>query len=139
MCVCARAQGDEGSYVSWGSSACPCVEKVQGSSLLPVRVERKITLLAQNLHLYQVQQHTHSASTCVSAQLVIPSPTTVCVQDAELDYECVLVIEGQTVMVEAYVETDDMNPSNFDITCQLHQVRSRTSTCKVTQTEVFSM
>ncbi|XP_068568767.1 plexin-B1 [Cebidichthys violaceus] len=86
--------GDEGSYVSWGSSACPCVEKVQGSSLLPVRVERKITLLAHNLHLYQ---------------------------DTELDYECVLVIEGQTVVVDAYVETDDMNPSNFDITCQLHQ------------------
>uniref|UniRef100_A0A8C2WNS7 Plexin-B1 n=1 Tax=Cyclopterus lumpus TaxID=8103 RepID=A0A8C2WNS7_CYCLU len=91
--------GDEGSYVSWGSSACPCVEKVQGSSLLPVRVERKITLLARNLHLYQ---------------------------DMELDYECVLVIEGQTVVVDAYVETDDMNPSNFDITCQLHQV----CTCK---------
>nr|XP_033482538.1 plexin-B1 isoform X2 [Epinephelus lanceolatus] len=86
--------GDEGSYVSWGSSACPCVEKVQGSSLLPVRVERKITLLARNLHLYQ---------------------------DTELDYECVLVIEGQTVVVDAYVETDDMSPSNFDITCQLHQ------------------
>uniref|UniRef100_A0AAQ5ZCZ6 Plexin-B1 n=1 Tax=Amphiprion ocellaris TaxID=80972 RepID=A0AAQ5ZCZ6_AMPOC len=85
---------DEGSYVSWGSSACPCVEKVQGSSLLPVRVERKITLLARNLHLYQ---------------------------DAELDYECVLVIEGQTVVVDAYVETDDINPSNFDITCQLHK------------------
>uniref|UniRef100_A0AAQ6A9C9 Plexin-B1 n=1 Tax=Amphiprion ocellaris TaxID=80972 RepID=A0AAQ6A9C9_AMPOC len=78
----------------WGSSACPCVEKVQGSSLLPVRVERKITLLARNLHLYQ---------------------------DAELDYECVLVIEGQTVVVDAYVETDDINPSNFDITCQLHK------------------
>ena len=46
----------------------------------------------------------------------------VCVQDADLDYECVLVIEGQTVVVDAYVETDDMNPSNFDITCQLHQV-----------------
>uniref|UniRef100_A0A671TMZ4 Plexin-B1 n=1 Tax=Sparus aurata TaxID=8175 RepID=A0A671TMZ4_SPAAU len=86
--------GDEGSFVSWGSSACPCVEKVQGSSLLPVRVERKITLLARNLHLYQ---------------------------DIELDYECVLVIEGQTVVVDAYVETDDTNPSNFDITCQLHQ------------------
>lgn len=40
----------------------------------------------------------------------------------ELDYECVLVIEGQTVVVDAYVETDDMDPSNFDITCQLHQV-----------------
>ncbi|XP_069574852.1 plexin-B1 [Brachyistius frenatus] len=85
---------DESSYVSWGPSACPCVEKVQGSSLLPVRVERKITLLARNLQLYQ---------------------------DPELDYECVLVIEGQTVVVDAYVETDDMNPSNFDITCQLHQ------------------
>ncbi|XP_068170531.1 plexin-B1 [Antennarius striatus] len=86
--------GDEGSFVSWGSSACPCVEKVQGSSLLPVGVERKITLLARNLHLYQ---------------------------DAELDYECVLVIEGQTVVVDAYVETDDLNPTTFDITCQLHQ------------------
>uniref|UniRef100_A0A4W6EFL8 Plexin-B1 n=1 Tax=Lates calcarifer TaxID=8187 RepID=A0A4W6EFL8_LATCA len=86
--------GDEGSYISWGSSACPCVEKVQGSSLLPVRTERKITLMARNLHLYQ---------------------------DTELDYECVLVIEGQTVVVDAYVETDDMNPFDFDITCQLHQ------------------
>ncbi|XP_072239125.1 plexin-B1 [Leuresthes tenuis] len=86
--------GDEGSYISWGSSACPCVEKVQGLSLFPIGVERKITLLARNLHLYQ---------------------------DAELEYECVLVIEGQTVVVDAFVETDDMNPANFDITCQLHQ------------------
>ncbi|XP_037831111.1 plexin-B1 isoform X1 [Kryptolebias marmoratus] len=86
--------GDEGSYISWGSSACPCVEKVQGSALLPVRVKRKITLLARNLHLYQ---------------------------DPKLEYECVLVIEGQTVLVDAYVEPDDMNPSNFYITCQLHQ------------------
>uniref|UniRef100_A0A4W5MVT0 Plexin-B1 n=1 Tax=Hucho hucho TaxID=62062 RepID=A0A4W5MVT0_9TELE len=88
--------GDEGSLVSWGSSACPCVEKVQGSPLLPVKVERKITLLARNLHLYQ---------------------------DRDLDYECVLVIEGRTVVVDAYVEMDEMNPSLFDITCQLHQVR----------------
>lgn len=86
--------GDEGSFVSWGASACPCVEKIQGLSLLPVRVKRKITLLAHNLHLYQ---------------------------DSELDYECVLVIEGQTVVVDAYVEIDDINPSSFDITCQLHE------------------
>ncbi|XP_064823846.1 plexin-B1-like [Oncorhynchus masou masou] len=86
--------GDSGSYVSWGSSACPCVEKVQGSHLLPVRVARKITLFARNLHLYQ---------------------------DTDLDYECVLVIEGQTVVVDAYVEMDEMIPSLFDITCQLHQ------------------
>uniref|UniRef100_A0A3Q3K913 Sema domain-containing protein n=1 Tax=Monopterus albus TaxID=43700 RepID=A0A3Q3K913_MONAL len=92
--VCVKLQGDEGSFVSLGSSACPCVEKVQGSSLLPVRVERKITLLARNLHLYE---------------------------DPELDYQCVLVIEGQTVVVDAYVEPDDTNPSYFDITCQLHQ------------------
>eukprot|EP00063_Salmo_salar_P048665 XP_014023500.1 PREDICTED: plexin-B1-like isoform X2 [Salmo salar] len=86
--------GDEGSYVRWGSSACPCVEKVQGSHLLPVRVARKITLLARNLHLFQ---------------------------DTDLDYECVFVIEGQTVVVDAYVEMDETNPSLFDITCQLHQ------------------
>lgn len=55
---------------------------------------------------------------------VSPSPNTesLCAQDTELNYECVLVIEGQTVVVDAYVETDDMNPSNFDITCQPHQV-----------------
>ncbi|KAG7229487.1 hypothetical protein INR49_031908 [Caranx melampygus] len=94
--------GDEGSFVSWGSSACPCVEKVQGSSLLPVRVERKITLLARNLHLYQ---------------------------DTELDYECVLVIEGQTVVVDAYVETDDMNPFNFDITLTLYNCSVGRSDC----------
>uniref|UniRef100_A0A674CSA0 Plexin-B1 n=1 Tax=Salmo trutta TaxID=8032 RepID=A0A674CSA0_SALTR len=84
--------GDEGSYVRWGSSACPCVEKVQSSHLLPVQVARKITLLARNLHLFQ---------------------------DTDLDYECVLVIEGQTVVVDAYVEMDETNPSLFDITCQL--------------------
>lgn len=46
-----------------------------------------------------------------------------CVQDTDLDYECVFVIEGQTVVVDAYVEMDETNPSLFDITCQLHQVR----------------
>uniref|UniRef100_A0A4W4E280 Sema domain-containing protein n=1 Tax=Electrophorus electricus TaxID=8005 RepID=A0A4W4E280_ELEEL len=103
MCVCARAcylmcgclkQADEGSLLSWGASACPCVEKVQGSPLLPVQTKRKITLLARNLHLYQ---------------------------DQDLEYECVLVIEGRTVVVDAYVEKDEMNPSLFDITCQHHQ------------------
>ncbi|XP_076870268.1 plexin-B1 [Brachyhypopomus gauderio] len=85
---------DEASLLSWGASACPCVEKVQGSPLLPVQTERKITLLARNLHLYQ---------------------------DQDLEYECVLVIEGRTVVVDAYVEKNEMNPSLFDITCQLHQ------------------
>lgn len=34
-----------------------------------------------------------------------------------------LVIEGRTVVVDAYVEKDEMNPSFFDITCQQHQVK----------------
>uniref|UniRef100_A0A672QMW2 Plexin-B1 n=1 Tax=Sinocyclocheilus grahami TaxID=75366 RepID=A0A672QMW2_SINGR len=46
----------ESLLVSRGSHACPCVEHIQGSSLLPVNVERKITLLGRNLHLYQVTQ-----------------------------------------------------------------------------------
>ncbi|KAL7864572.1 hypothetical protein AOLI_G00159920 [Acnodon oligacanthus] len=87
-------QGDEDSLVSGGSFACPCVETVQGSSLLPVNIERKITLVGRNLHLYQ---------------------------DEELDYECVLAIEGRSVVVAAFVEMDDSQSSLFYITCQLHQ------------------
>ncbi|KAJ8359263.1 hypothetical protein SKAU_G00157880 [Synaphobranchus kaupii] len=86
--------GDEGSFVSWGAPACPCVEKVQGSSFLPVRAERRITLVGRNLHLFQ---------------------------DKDLDYECVLVIEGRTVVVDSYVEMDHVDPSVFYITCQSHQ------------------
>ncbi|KAJ8259065.1 hypothetical protein COCON_G00180770 [Conger conger] len=86
--------GDEGSLVSWGASACPCVDTVQGSSLLPVRAERRITLVGRNLHLFQ---------------------------DKDLDYECVLVIEGHTVVVDSYVEMDQTDPSIFYITCQSHQ------------------
>uniref|UniRef100_A0A8C1MBL4 Plexin-B1 n=1 Tax=Cyprinus carpio TaxID=7962 RepID=A0A8C1MBL4_CYPCA len=59
----------ESLLVSRGSDACPCVEGIQSSSLLPVNVERKITLLGRNLHLYQ---------------------------DKDLDYQCVLVIEGRS-------------------------------------------
>ncbi|XP_042561348.1 plexin-B1-like, partial [Clupea harengus] len=87
--------GDEGSFVSGGSYACPCVENIQGSSLLPVNIERKITLTGRNLHLYK---------------------------DEELDYECVLTVEGKAVVVDAFVEADDAQSSLFFITCQLHKV-----------------
>ena len=43
-------------------------------------------------------------------------------QDKDLDYECVLVIEGHTVVVDSYVEMDQTDPSVFYITCQSHQV-----------------
>uniref|UniRef100_A0A8C2HLT6 Plexin b1a n=1 Tax=Cyprinus carpio TaxID=7962 RepID=A0A8C2HLT6_CYPCA len=85
---------EESLLVSRGSHACPCVEGIQSSSLLPVNVERKITLLGRNLHLYQ---------------------------DKDLDYQCVLMIEGRSVVVDAFVEVDDTQPSLFFITCQLHQ------------------
>uniref|UniRef100_A0A673NEY2 Plexin-B1-like n=1 Tax=Sinocyclocheilus rhinocerous TaxID=307959 RepID=A0A673NEY2_9TELE len=85
---------DEGTFVNWGASACPCVEKIQGSSLLPVLTQRKISLLARNLHLYQ---------------------------DKELVYECVLVIEGHTVVVDADVTLNEANPLLFDINCHAHQ------------------
>uniref|UniRef100_A0A669NWV9 Plexin-B1 n=1 Tax=Phasianus colchicus TaxID=9054 RepID=A0A669NWV9_PHACC len=38
----------------WGPGACPCVQGIQGSSLFPVNVARKITLLGKNFHLYRV-------------------------------------------------------------------------------------
>ncbi|XP_077370887.1 plexin-B1 isoform X1 [Festucalex cinctus] len=73
---------------------CPCVEKVQDLSLLPVNVEKKITLVGQHLNLFQ---------------------------DENLDYECVLEIENQSVVVEASVEPDARQPSIFLITCKPHQ------------------
>ncbi|XP_017266871.1 plexin-B1 isoform X1 [Kryptolebias marmoratus] len=73
---------------------CPCVERVQDSSLLPVNVERKITLVGQHLNLFK---------------------------DETLDYECVLDIEDQSVVVEASVEPDASWPSVYLITCQPHQ------------------
>nr|XP_046252940.1 plexin-B1 isoform X1 [Scatophagus argus] len=73
---------------------CPCVERVQDSSLLPVNVERKVTLVGQHLNLFQ---------------------------DESLDYECVLDIENKSVVVDASVEPDATQPSVFFITCQPHQ------------------
>ena len=37
-----------------GPGSCPCVESVQGSSLMPVHVPREVRLLGRNLHLFQV-------------------------------------------------------------------------------------
>lgn len=45
------------------------------------------------------------------------------IQDETLDYECVLEIENQSVVVDASVEPDAMQPSVFLITCQPYQVR----------------
>uniref|UniRef100_A0A8B9N1N6 Plexin-B1 n=1 Tax=Accipiter nisus TaxID=211598 RepID=A0A8B9N1N6_9AVES len=74
--------------------ACPCVQGIQGSSLFPVNVARKITLLGRNFHLYQDQQQ---------------------------DYECVLNLEGRTVVMDAYVEGEETNQSLCYITCQMNQ------------------
>ena len=63
-CVC--FQNEE---LSWGPDACPCVQGIQGSSLFPVNVARKITLLGKNFHLYQVASSTPSAlRNCINAE-----------------------------------------------------------------------
>ncbi|XP_053576848.1 plexin-B1 [Bombina bombina] len=78
----------------WGPEACPCVESIQSSPLLPVNVERKITLIGKNFHHYQDQQ---------------------------LDYKCVLILEGRAVVTNAFVEYDPLQQSRYYITCQSHQ------------------
>uniref|UniRef100_A0A8C2TY34 Plexin-B1 n=1 Tax=Coturnix japonica TaxID=93934 RepID=A0A8C2TY34_COTJA len=85
----------ENEELSWGPGACPCVQGIQGSSLFPVNVTRKITLLGKNFHLYR---------------------------DQRWDYECVLNLEGRTMVMDAYVEGDEANQSLCYITCQLNQV-----------------
>uniref|UniRef100_A0A673ZNE7 Plexin b1a n=1 Tax=Salmo trutta TaxID=8032 RepID=A0A673ZNE7_SALTR len=92
---------DEIPLAPFQGTDCPCVEKVQGPSLLPVNVERKITLVGRHLHLFQ---------------------------DEDLDYECVLTIEGRSVVVDAYVETDTQ-PSLYFITC--HYAGKRRDTFQI--------
>lgn len=48
----------------------------------------------------------------------------VCAQDEgfSMGYECVLAIEGRSVVVAAFVKRDDSQPFVFYITCQVHQV-----------------
>lgn len=79
---------------SWGSEACPCVQGIQGSSLLPVNVQRKFTLIGRNFHLYQ---------------------------DNLWGYQCALILEGKTLVMEAYIEQDETDPALCYITCQFHQ------------------
>lgn len=85
--------------VSWGASACPCVERVQGSALLPVRVELEVQLLGRNLHL---------------------------LQDSPGDSECVLELEGREVVVGALVQCEPAPDTLCRVTCQQHQLSYET-------------
>ncbi|XP_036189564.1 plexin-B1 isoform X2 [Myotis myotis] len=80
---------------SWGASACPCVESIQGSTLLPVHVERKVRLLGRNLRL---------------------------LQDGPGDSECVMELEGREVAVAAEVECELPPDMRCHVTCQQHQL-----------------
>lgn len=121
------AQDNEGSLVSEASYSCPCVERVQGSPLLPVNIARQITLIGRNLHLYQVIRDTnleHCFEIHSNVKLSLCVCVLVCSQDEDLrmNYECVLTIEDRSVIVAAFVERDKSQPFLFYITCQLNQV-----------------
>ncbi|KAI3357204.1 hypothetical protein L3Q82_015660 [Scortum barcoo] len=92
--ICSRGVTIYNQNVLICHQECPWVEKVQESSLLPVNVERKISLVGKHLNLFQ---------------------------DENLDYECVLDIENQSVVVDASVEPDATQQTMFFITCQPHQ------------------
>lgn len=55
---------------------------------------------------------------CVCVCLVVYSQD----EDLRMDYECVLAIEGRSVVVAAFVKRDESEPFLFYITCQLQQV-----------------
>uniref|UniRef100_A0A8D0DBG6 Plexin-B1 n=1 Tax=Sander lucioperca TaxID=283035 RepID=A0A8D0DBG6_SANLU len=52
--VCTHKHTCSQGVTIYNQNECPCVEKVQDSSLLPVNVERKVTLVGQHLNLFQV-------------------------------------------------------------------------------------
>nr|XP_030722827.1 plexin-B1 isoform X7 [Globicephala melas] len=78
-----------------GAGSCPCVESVQGSSLMPVHVQREVRLLGRNLRLFQ---------------------------DSPGDHECVMELEGHEVVVEARVECELPPDTRCHVTCQQHQL-----------------
>uniref|UniRef100_A0A673CGZ9 Plexin-B1 n=1 Tax=Sphaeramia orbicularis TaxID=375764 RepID=A0A673CGZ9_9TELE len=53
--VCTHKPTCSRGVTIYNHNECPCVDKVQDSSLLPVNVERKITLVGQHLNLFQVR------------------------------------------------------------------------------------
>uniref|UniRef100_A0A8C9MAD2 Plexin-B1 n=1 Tax=Panthera tigris altaica TaxID=74533 RepID=A0A8C9MAD2_PANTA len=81
--------------VNWGASSCPCVESVQGSTLMPVHVEREVRLLGRNLRLFQ---------------------------DSPGDHECVMELEGREVVVEARVECEPPPETQCHVTCRQNQL-----------------
>ncbi|KAK2509507.1 hypothetical protein MC885_005673 [Smutsia gigantea] len=84
-------QGEAGC----GASACPCVESVQGSELIPVLVAREVQLLGRNLRLFQ---------------------------DSPGDSECVMELENREVVLQAQVECELPPGDRCRITCQQHQL-----------------
>ncbi|XP_059016783.1 plexin-B1 isoform X2 [Mustela lutreola] len=80
--------------VNRGPSACPCVDSVQDSMLMPVHVEREVQLLGRNLGL---------------------------LQDSPGDSECVMELEGREVVVEAWVECEPPPDTQCRVTCRRHQ------------------
>ncbi|XP_006873702.1 PREDICTED: plexin-B1 [Chrysochloris asiatica] len=85
--------------VGWGANACPCVESVQGSMLIPVLVERQVHLVGRNLRLFQAS----------------PGLT-----------ECVMELEGREVVVGASVECGPPPDTRCHVTCQPHQLSYET-------------
>uniref|UniRef100_A0A665TAT4 Plexin-B1 n=1 Tax=Echeneis naucrates TaxID=173247 RepID=A0A665TAT4_ECHNA len=51
--VCTHKRTCSQGATIYSQNECPCVQKVQDSSLLPVNVERKITLVGRHLNLFQ--------------------------------------------------------------------------------------
>lgn len=102
---------------------CPCVEKVQDSALIPVNVERKVTLVGKHLNVFQVTAAIRLRFNRFRwVEVTVVSFLWSHTQDDTLDYECVLDIEDQSVVVEASVEPDATG-SSYLITCEPHQVR----------------
>lgn len=90
-------------------SSCPCVENVQGSLLIPVHVKREVQLRGRNLWLFQ---------------------------DGPRSSECVLVLEGLEVAVEAQVQCEPPPDTWCHIRCQQHQFSYEASKPEL-QVELF--
>ncbi|KAM4696510.1 LOW QUALITY PROTEIN: plexin-B3 [Rhinophrynus dorsalis] len=87
------SQNDEQKEL-WGPDSCPRIESIEGSLLIPVGIERELTLNGRNLHLLKGE---------------------------ELGYSCVIEVEGSPVTLRAQIETVTGDNDVYKVHCQAHK------------------
>ncbi|XP_068104484.1 plexin-B3 isoform X2 [Hyperolius riggenbachi] len=85
---------NDGDQQLSGPDSCPRMERVKGSHLIPVGLERELDLIGRNLHL---------------------------LNGKALDYNCVIEVEGSPITLRAQVDRMSEEEDLYSVHCQSHK------------------